>query len=430
LRINNYHPYFYINIPNNFTDTNFSQFNSFLDNQNYDEIDDYEYETLSQKGAPLQCELDKLELECSSQYYKTSIKKKDINEKYIFWSFMNEQKFKFIKLELASKTAHKFWGKYFLKEHDFKLKDQPTNLKLSTYESDLEPLIRFMHDRGIKPCGWIQLHPNSYTETSATLQSSCGINIIADWNNVYPLDCNDIPPLVVASFDIEADSSHGDFPIPCKDAKKLANQLVIAWLRDIRILNTTVDKTSAKYLTASANISSEKLFFKYRILQALNLQDKLPVDYKYDSDIDLIWIKDIENTHDTIINKPLYFDKQCEEIFNICNHIIRKVKTDTAMKNAVKLVEKEELEKREKNNKLNKENNLHLTFTLKDLKKIIVSTAKKSHIPITELQDKIITKEVMVKFVNQIMNELLGGIVGDPTIQIGTVFWRFGEEQP
>ena len=430
LRINNYHPYFYINIPNNFTSQNIKEFNTFLDTEIYEEVDQFEHETYSKKDITGQNEIDRLDLEGNSKYYKTSIKNKSTCNKYIFWSFMNEQKFNFIKLECASKISHKFWGRYFLKEHDFKLTKQTSELKLSTYESDLEPLLRFMHDRNIKPCGWIQLQPETYTETSSSMQSSCGINIIANWDKVFPLECNEIPPLVVASFDIEADSSHGDFPIPCKDSKKLANQLVIAWLRDIRIINTSIDKTSKKYLTAAANIASEDTFFQYRILQALNQHHRLPIDYQLDTDIDKIWVKDMDKTLDDIVNQPINFKNKCSEIFNICNHPIRKVKTDTAMKNAVKSVEKEEQEKREKISNLNKEFNKHNTFNIGDLKKIIISVAKKTHIPISELQDKIITKEVMVKFVNQILNGLLGAVVGDPTIQIGTVFWRFGEDLP
>ena len=49
--------------------------------------------------------------------------------------------------------------------------------------------------------------------------------ISCDYNNVSPIDKNDIHPFKIASFDIECDSSHGDFPVAIKDCKKLAMEL-------------------------------------------------------------------------------------------------------------------------------------------------------------------------------------------------------------
>ena len=42
------------------------------------------------------------------------------------------------------------------------------------------------------------------------------------------MESNDISPLVIASYDIECDSSHGDFPQAKKDYKKLAEDFVMA----------------------------------------------------------------------------------------------------------------------------------------------------------------------------------------------------------
>ena len=38
-----------------------------------------------------------------------------------------------------------------------------------------------------------------------------------NWKNVVPIESTDISPIRVASYDIEADSSHGDFPLAIKD---------------------------------------------------------------------------------------------------------------------------------------------------------------------------------------------------------------------
>ena len=68
-------------------------------------------------------------------------------------------------------------------------------------------------------------------------------------------------------------------------------------------------------------------------------------------------------------------------------------------------------------------------FGLEDLIKIINEVAKKEKIPERDLQDKIITKETMVRFINHDINKAFGFAVGDQVIQIGTVFWRYGEKE-
>ena len=96
--------------------------------------------------------------------------------------------------------------------------------------------MRFLHDTKIKPSSWISIPAGKFKVE--TRQSKTQINISCDWSDITHLDKTEIPPILIASFDIEADSSHGDFPIPKKDCKKLSNQLVVAWIRDMR----TVDK--------------------------------------------------------------------------------------------------------------------------------------------------------------------------------------------
>ena len=126
LRIEDYHPYFYINIPTSFTEGDAKAIQFYLDAGNYEDVDTLEYSI-----APTEDE--KNEIAATSQFYKTAISNKTLQEKYIFWSFMNEQKFKFLKLELASRNAHKFWGRYLLKPHNFQLPDAKGSIKLSTY---------------------------------------------------------------------------------------------------------------------------------------------------------------------------------------------------------------------------------------------------------------------------------------------------------
>lgn len=415
LRIKDYCPYFYINIPSDFTDQQAKDLQMYFHPENYDELDMEEFREEDNENL-------KTDMRANSYYIKSSIDSDNTKpeEKLIFWSFMNEQKFKFLKLAFISKYGHRFWSRYLSIPHNYPIKGRDReSIKFSQYESDLEPVLRFFHDRKIKPSSWIRVPAGQYDTTIG--QSKCQINIECSWDQVFPEENNNIPPIVVASFDIEADSSHGDFPIPKKDTKKLANQLVISWLRDQRTIEKELDKNSIKYKKAAANLAKKRTFFADRVKQAL----RFPLFKDTDPDIDIIYMKEMQNVKDKIRHNPERLDNVCNTIYQICDHPIRKVKADMNMKKAMKSIEMEEEAKRKKLMEVDKR-----PFKLEDLDKIIESTAKKYHIPVKELHDKVITKEVMVKFVTQELNYFLGEVEGDPVIQIGTVFWRYGDPQP
>ena len=54
-----------------------------------------------------------------------------------------------------------------------------------------------------------------------------------NYKDIIPLNDKETPvPLKICSFDIEASSSHGDFPIPVKTYKKLAGNIMELWESD------------------------------------------------------------------------------------------------------------------------------------------------------------------------------------------------------
>jgi len=83
--------------------------------------------------------------------------------------------------------------------------------QLKVYESNLDPILRFMHISGIRSTGWFQITGGEY-DTS----TSCSINF---WDaELTPVDRDDIAPLIITSFDIECYSSTGEFPNPSVDS--------------------------------------------------------------------------------------------------------------------------------------------------------------------------------------------------------------------
>tara|TARA_Y100000994_G_scaffold43876_2_gene34364 strand:- start:8111 stop:11722 length:3612 start_codon:yes stop_codon:yes gene_type:complete len=103
------------------------------------------------------------------------------------------------------------------------------------YESDLTPYIRFMHDRNIQSTNWIKLD-NYNTSYSNKFNTDYLITCTAD--NVNPSDLQIPPALTILSYDIEADSSHGDFPLAIKDYKKPASDISDSYLNKIQYNKT------------------------------------------------------------------------------------------------------------------------------------------------------------------------------------------------
>ena len=405
-RINEYLPYFYILIPQDLNDKQIKDFKIAFDSENVAAVPEGNLNNEEKFYSP---------------YMKNSIVGIEEVEREILWKFMNKQKFRFLKISFRSHFALKFY---------FRALSEPINLdirgsyrgrqKYNLFEADLEPLLRFYHDTLVKPSGWIKVLDNTYKKVMD--QSHCQINISVDVKNVIVSDNTGISPLRVASFDIEADSSHGDFPIAYKDCKKLSNQLVITWLRDRTIMEKESKETD-KYKNAEERIKLGSKFFADRIKQSLQISKYRKVD----DDVDILYCKGCHNSRfeDNMIRKchGFDFDELCENIFKICNHDVKKVNANQKMKMGMN-----EVASRDENHLLK-----YGTMNFQQYCDIVEDVAKKETYEIESVElfkDKMLTKDIMVRFVNELVNSFIGKVYGDRVIQIGTVFWEYGNDSP
>jgi DNA polymerase elongation subunit (family B) len=138
-----------------------------------------------------------------------AIKKKE------FWGFTNNVDFRFIKVTVKSLALFNGLKYYFqtLKKKGFQL-----------YESNIDPFLRYIHEKDIRPCGWIKV-TNFEEEENSMFDTRCDYNLQACYDSIVPVTRNSIAPLMIASFDIECTSSHGDFPVAMKDYRKVAQDL-------------------------------------------------------------------------------------------------------------------------------------------------------------------------------------------------------------
>jgi len=200
-------------------------------------------------------------------YYENSILEKDsvIIERNKLYGFDNMKKHRFICLKFKNTTAlnkvKNFWyiitadptslfgRKYKLKHHRY----QGVNTEL--YEAKLPPLLRYFHIKEINPSGWIEIPNDKIIENTDRPKTYCKYECTIDFKDIVPLPQKETPvPAIVASWDIEASSSHGDFPLAIKTYRKLIGDIITYWKvnKFIRTMGKAAQKSLIIKLIKSA----------------------------------------------------------------------------------------------------------------------------------------------------------------------------------
>jgi len=102
------------------------------------------------------------------------------------------------------------------------------------YEAKIHPMLRFLHYKNIKSCGWVSVKTNPERwcdDESKTFNVDIEIDNLK-MKDINPIEDETTAPFVSASFDIECDSSHGDFPNPTKDFRKVAIDIHESYFRN------------------------------------------------------------------------------------------------------------------------------------------------------------------------------------------------------
>ena len=138
------------------------------------------------------------------EFVKTKCWKAEVKRAKDLWGFQNGELRDFI--QVTFKTHRSLRGLAWSIENA----KWPELAGCRVYESNIDPVLRFMHVSGCSSTGWIDpglCEPD--TETT------CDINLWApNWRFISPLARDDIAPLKIMSFDIECYSSTGAFPDP------------------------------------------------------------------------------------------------------------------------------------------------------------------------------------------------------------------------
>lgn len=190
LKVNNYTPFFYVEIPSNWKKSTISMFVSALKNQ---------------------------------VYYKDrdALKDYDTVNRYKFWGFSNYKMYHFIRLVFHNHSGMRSFERALKKPIKNRLLSKIPK-KYNIYESNVEPFLRCMHIRDLQACGWVKINKGKYTSNKEDHKVTiCDLDAECSWTDIDKVDTHDILPFTIASFDIECTSGDGSFPQAERESDKI-----------------------------------------------------------------------------------------------------------------------------------------------------------------------------------------------------------------
>jgi DNA polymerase elongation subunit (family B) len=169
--------------------------------------------------------------------YASAISSTQLLKRKKLYGFDGGKQYNFVQFnfnnEAAMKKVKSLW--YTKAQTDYRLNphgyvfveaEEGNETKTLLYEAQIPPLLRLFHIKEISPSGWVEL-PREKTLLKSKKLTSCDYEYVVKYTDLIPLPQKEtIVPYKICSFDIEASSSHGDFPLPIKNYKKLATNII------------------------------------------------------------------------------------------------------------------------------------------------------------------------------------------------------------
>ena len=268
-----------------------------------------------------------------------------------------------------------------------------TKTRCHLYEGNIPPLLRFFHVHNISPSGWIKLE--DYVEEVDEKVSSCTYEYSVSKDDIQPLnDKEDKVPYKICSFDIEASSSHGDFPMAKKNYKRLTDQMIDFW-ND----NNIEDLSRSKQVDIMLQI----------LYTAFDITDK---ENKV-NDIDKIFLKESIDK-DEVIKKVDAFNnftiEQIKQNKNIQRSDFNLIDYHDGEEALLKSLDDEE------------ETTSFNAFT----KKIVVD----DNVTLFDILNSDLSKEDKSNKINITMSRVFPKVEGDKVTFIGSTFMKYGTSEP
>lgn len=203
VKIDDFKPFFYIKVGHNWSDTDVSEY------------------------------FDHIRETYNSDYSLIKTLKNDLEEAKLvrhktLYNFDANKKHNFIKVTCKNMSLfYKFKSLFYDKEKQRLNKGIEFNGTFTQlYEIMIPPMLRFFHIQDISPSGWVEISDYDLVEDDEK-ETKVDVEIKANYRDIISLpEKETIVPYKICSFDIEASSSHGDFPTAIKNYKKVAYDIL------------------------------------------------------------------------------------------------------------------------------------------------------------------------------------------------------------
>ena len=328
------------------------------------------------------------------KFYEDSITECRIIRRKKLYGFDGGKQHKFIFIEFANfnafNKAKNLWYSGYQNGHTL-LKNgyrfNETDIQL--YEANIPPLLRFFHIRDISPSGWIAIPKKKVTENKDENKTvNCDYEFVTNYKNILPLNNKETRvPYKIMSFDIEASSSHGDFPVPIKTYKKLATNII----EYFESLKMDITKELCKNILRRIILSA----FGYENMEQIDIvypkpkQDRTPYSKEEVQRLCEIWLE-------TVVRNLKSIDDGIDA--NNIENLFEKIGMDEEEDNEYKTHIKSYTDKK---------------ATIVDI-----------------LCDKKFEREGKLTELNDSLRKVFPKLEGDKCTFIGSTFMNFGENEP
>jgi DNA polymerase elongation subunit (family B) len=352
------------------------------------------------------------------KYHAASILSAELLEAHKLYGFTGGKLDKFAKITFRNMSAFNkvknLWFEFIKSDAGDTKKMIPfiyKGIHIELYESFLPPLLRYFHVQNISPSGWVLVK----TDTAKLVElktTTCKYEYSCKVSDLIPQKKDVRVPYKICSFDIEASSSHGDFPLPKKTYKRLAIQMIDVFNSIMQPPNPELDETRAQML------------LKRIVLTAFG-HDKL-------DDIDLVYPKVVPSKEEVLRliqilqNTPIKNAKSMNErednshLLEI-DKIFERIKEDTE-KNQEGDVDGDDEDEAQLESAAT-------PFWAKGQKKPKVDgTLKLVEVLIADKTK--FPRDVKIDLANDVLTMLFPRLEGDKCTFIGSTFMRYGDVEP
>lgn len=407
--IQDYYPFFYVRVGDTWTKTDMNQF-----------VED------------IKTKIDKR--------YRESILDYELVDHHKLYGFSGGQKHKFVKIifknTMVMNKVKNLWYTYVQGAEGSRQggrvgggerKRIPyifKNRSLELYESNIPPVLRYFHIHNISPSGWVSFRTNRVLPTSTKL-TTCKYEYIIPLKELTPQPEKETGvPYKICSFDIEASSSHGDFPVPIKSYKRLATNLVDAYSK--RAAQQPLDAAKVKSLVQSVMLAAFNygkfdeidLVYPKRSVSKSTIQSRIQI--LVNESLEIAAKSNTEENNSYMLTLDTLFDKM-------------KEMQDQHITGGDGEGDDNDVE--EGNTDSTEAEDAQPTLSSPTNAKSKLNTSKrfvleKNTTIIDVLLNTKYDRDTKIQISNEVLTKLFPGLEGDKVTFIGSTFMRYGEPEP